>query len=235
MIKLTAICQTVSKDSHKDSSSLPPSSLTKHNKGAVINTTKLTYFDVFHAKLDDNKFIYLPHWNISFAYNPNESMENNIIACCLANRVTSVTDVAYVLATAKGESEFKLVKEFRGRILTPSQATYWHTGYYGRGLVQLTHKENYVKVGKLLGVDLVNNPDLMLTPEIAIKTLVLGMRDGLFTGRKLMDYKAHDYFNKRMIINPGEVKYKSYHHINQKFVRHALAFESKLFDMSKVQ
>jgi hypothetical protein len=235
MIKLTAICQTVSKDSHKDSSSLPPSSITKYNKGEVINTTKLSYFDVFHAKLDDNKFVYLPHWNISFAYNPNESMENNIIACCLANRVTSVTDVAYVLATAMGESGFKLVKEYRGKTLTPSQATYWHTGYYGRGLVQLTHKENYAKVGKLLGVDLVNNPDLMLTPEIAIKTLVIGMRDGLFTGRKLMDYKPQDYFNKRMIINPGEVKYRSYHLRNQKFVQYAREFELKLSKISKVQ
>lgn len=33
--------------------------------------------------------------------------------------------------------------------------------YYGRGFIQLTHKENYEKIGKLIGVDLVNNPELL--------------------------------------------------------------------------
>lgn len=43
--------------------------------------------------------------------------------------------------------------------------------YRGRGFIQITGKENYDKVGKLIGVDLVNNPDLANQPEVAAKII----------------------------------------------------------------
>ena len=39
--------------------------------------------------------------------------------------------------------------------------------YRGRGMIQLTGKANYEKYGKLLGIDLVKNPDLANDPAIA--------------------------------------------------------------------
>lgn len=41
--------------------------------------------------------------------------------------------------------------------------------YRGRGLIQLTFKSNYAQMGKFLGLDLVNNPDLLLNPSIAAR------------------------------------------------------------------
>ena len=43
--------------------------------------------------------------------------------------------------------------------------------YRGRGFLQITGKENYDKVGKMIGVDLVANPDLANEPEIAAKII----------------------------------------------------------------
>lgn len=41
--------------------------------------------------------------------------------------------------------------------------------YRGRGFIQLTGKENYARYGQLLGIDLLNNPDLASDPAIAAK------------------------------------------------------------------
>ena len=42
--------------------------------------------------------------------------------------------------------------------------------YRGRGAKQLTGKDNYTRCGKALGVDLVSKPDLLLTPEFAMRS-----------------------------------------------------------------
>lgn len=77
--------------------------------------------------------------------------------------------------------------------------------YRGRGYVQLTWKANYAKAGRILGVDLVANPDLALEPAIAYRILATGMGEGWFTGKRLADYlrpgRAPDYIGARRIIN----------------------------------
>ena len=39
--------------------------------------------------------------------------------------------------------------------------------YFGRGLIQLTGKENYDNCGKAIGADLVNQPELLVEPNWA--------------------------------------------------------------------
>jgi predicted chitinase len=76
--------------------------------------------------------------------------------------------------------------------------------YYGRGFVQLTWYDNYKKFGKLLGIDLLNQPELALKLDISIDILILGMTRGLFTGVGLDKYfnaEKEDWVNARRIIN----------------------------------
>lgn len=40
--------------------------------------------------------------------------------------------------------------------------------YRGRGFMQVTGKDNYAEVGKMIGVDLLNNPDLLSEPRYAL-------------------------------------------------------------------
>ena len=122
--------------------------------------------------------------------------------------------LAYILATAWHESKLRPVKEIRAKVgteLYETQNKYWFTGYYGRGYVQLTWKNNYQKMSDFLNVDLVNNPDLALLPEYASKILVYGMINGSFTRRsngvpyKLSDFISingfSDFFNARRVVN----------------------------------
>jgi predicted chitinase len=44
--------------------------------------------------------------------------------------------------------------------------------YRGRGYIQLTGKDNYRLYGQILGLDLLNNPDLALDPTVAAQILV---------------------------------------------------------------
>ena len=119
------------------------------------------------------------------------------------------SQIAYVLATVEHETAgtFRPVKEAfwvkdPDAYLKKHHSDYYP--YYGRGFAQLTWKINYEKYSKLLSQDLVSNPDLALTPDIANFILVHGLLTGTFTGRKLPDYvnnETTDFFNARRCVN----------------------------------
>ncbi len=81
--------------------------------------------------------------------------------------------------------------------------------YYGRGFVQLTWYENYELMGRLLGIDLLRQPELALKLYVATQILFEGMLRGSssfgdFTGKCLEQYintDICDYVNARRIIN----------------------------------
>lgn len=71
--------------------------------------------------------------------------------------------------------------------------------FRGRGLIQLTGRENYVNCGKGLGVDLLKNPDYLLTPEGSARSA-----GWYWKSRKLnSSADAKDITTNTRIINGG--------------------------------
>ena len=116
--------------------------------------------------------------------------------------------LAYALATTQHETgaTMRPIEEWgkgEGRLYGSRDAETGHV-YYGRGYVQLTWRDNYRRMGELLGVDLEHRPELALDPTLAAKIMFEGMSRGLFTGRKFADFfnaERTDWHRARMIIN----------------------------------
>lgn len=110
---------------------------------------------------------------------------------------------AYVLATAYHETAhtMKPVREYGGETYLKSKKYY---PYVGMGYVQLTWDYNYKKASKVLNVDFLKNPKLLLESKYAAPIIVVGMLEGWFTGKKLSDYitlKISDFKSARKIVN----------------------------------
>ena len=125
---------------------------------------------------------------------------------CNQHNLPLKTQHAYVIATTQWETDhtfkpvreaFRLSEDWRRRNLR-------YYPYYGRGYVQLTWKTNYDRYSKILGVNFVNNPDLVMEPNVSLFILCHGFKHGTFTGRKLEDYvnsAKTDFINARRVIN----------------------------------
>ena len=130
-----------------------------------------------------------------------------IVKTAVENGVTDPRQIAYMLATAQHETRnFTAPDEDFGRQQARKLGYKGGEEYFGRGYVHLTHIENYQKFDRLLGLNgqLVKNPALAKDPELAAKILVIGMRDGLFTGKSLSRYigdDSHDIYNARRVVN----------------------------------
>lgn len=135
--------------------------------------------------------------------------------------------IAYSLATAWHETAFTMqpIAEFgKGKGYKYGEpAGKYKQIYYGRGYVQLTWLVNYEKAGAILGVDLVERPDLAMEHATAAKIMIQGMVHGWFTGRKLSHYFTEsktDYVGARRIINGMDR--------NDEIARYAEKFEKAL-------
>lgn len=102
-----------------------------------------------------------------------------------------------------------LNKAFGAGKLTSVKNPYWGPdaegkSWLGRGLVQLTHKANYEKLGNAIGANLVQDPTLAMDMDVALKIMFVGMRDGLFTKIGLPDRfskTVEKWREARQIIN----------------------------------
>lgn len=130
--------------------------------------------------------------------------------------------VRETLASSDVQAMARLEKAWKeGRLLWVKNP-YWREGYFGRGFVQLTHAYNYKKMKERLGIDLVANPGAALMPSIAAKIAIVGLVEGMFTGRRLSDYfnqTTNDPQNARHIINGKDGTEDKVADLHQRFLR----------------
>lgn len=90
--------------------------------------------------------------------------------------------------------------------------------YYGRGLVQLTWLDNYIKMSKPAGIDLAKDPERANDPQYASIILIYGMMKGSFTGVGLPRYIKYGYTNEfvnaRRIVNGTDAQHKIAGYVN---------------------
>ena len=131
--------------------------------------------------------------------------------------ITDLRWAAYVLATVKHEcaDRWQPIEEYRrgeGRPygiaveVKDSSGNRYTNKYYGRGYVQLTWADNYLRVGQAIGLadQLLIRPELALSHDHAYDIMSYGMTQGIFTGKRLARYiagEACDYESARRIIN----------------------------------
>ena len=89
----------------------------------------------------------------SYSETPNQRIRD-----VMKDRVSDLSDSALTALKVDDEAFYNHVYKDLGGY-----------AYRGRGLIQLTGKANYAAVGELIGEDLLNNPDLMLDPEISAR------------------------------------------------------------------
>lgn len=168
----------------------------------------MTDLSAFNAKVTQSLFKgSLPSW---------QAEPLRLIIAEGVRRKRPIQDIAYGLATAHHEtSRFRYMSEIgagRGKdygdpvtLIRNSTAI-----YYGRGYVQLTWLQNYIRMSLRLSlefgreINLVEHPELAMQPDYAALILWEGMIDGMFTGKSLSDYINRDdvdYVGARRIIN----------------------------------
>jgi hypothetical protein len=131
-----------------------------------------------------------------------ESLKKVLVFASKDNNINSINHLAYLLATAKVESDYSLERwesdylcgkagvKYTDKPCQSAINYYCSTQggkqnycvgkpldkrglpYFGRGLIQLTWKENYKKYGDKIGVYLAENPEKVFIPENSYKVTV---------------------------------------------------------------
>lgn len=119
-----------------------------------------------------------------------------ILATVFHETARTMQPVRETLAPTDAEAIRRLDAAYKKGTLKVSKP-YWQEGYFGRGLVQITFKDNYDKFG-------ITNPADALTWAVALRVLFDGMINAKFTKYRLsqfFDAKKNDPKGARKIVN----------------------------------
>ena len=126
-----------------------------------------------------------------------------VLATAYHETAATMQPVRETLAKTDAEAARRLERAWKAGKMPWVKTPYWRAdnGKYwiGRGYVQLTHKVNYERAGKRMGVDLVADPSAAMSPMLAARIIVQGMSEGWFTGVKMSDCAT--YRDMRKVVN----------------------------------
>lgn len=120
-------------------------------------------------------------------------------------------------ATSTKQAIARLDAAFKKGQMKWVKKNYWKDGWFGRGFVQITHEINYSgslrdAVLKEFDVDIHNDPDAALRPDVAAFILIEGITRGHTTKSDFTKYALEDFVNEtktdyrnaRKTVNPNE-------------------------------
>lgn len=126
-----------------------------------------------------------------------------VLATAYHETAATMQPVRETLAKTDAEAARRLERAWKAGKLPWVKTPYWRADngkyWFGRGYVQLTHKANYERAGKRMGVDLVADPSAAMSPMLAARIIVQGMSEGWFTGVKMSDCAT--YRDMRKVVN----------------------------------
>ncbi|MBP2560532.1 putative chitinase [Neorhizobium galegae] len=135
-----------------------------------------------------------------------------VLATAFHETAATMQPVRETLAASDSSAIARLDEAFAAGRLGSVKTPYWRPdadgkSWLGRGLLQLTHRRNYEAMSDLTGIDLVADPGRAMEMPVSVAILIVGMRRGSFTGRKLGDYFGQgraDWVGARKIINGSD-------------------------------
>ncbi|SOD00233.1 Predicted chitinase [Rhizobium sp. AN5] len=148
-------------------------------------------------------------WDSHKIPGPDNRLLAYILASVFHETGGTMLPVRETFASTDAGAIAALDKAYKAGRLGQVSEPYWRKdadkkSWFGRGQIQLTHKFNYDALGKRIEVDLVGNPSLALDLDISAEIAIVGMLEGLFTGKKLLAYfnlKKDDPVGARAVVN----------------------------------
>lgn len=90
----------------------------------------------------------------------------NVLAQVFHETGGRMVPVRETFASSDGQAIRRLDAAWRQGRLPQVSKPYWRDGWFGRGPIQVTHEDNYIRMAEALGVDLHGKPGLLLDLEV---------------------------------------------------------------------